>query len=53
MGRHDKPLSEQKPTRREIRQALADARDTPIGNLGISTDDAIEAVRKGQQEDGK
>lgn len=45
MGRSDKP------SRREIKAALADARDTPVGNLGISTDDALDAIQRGKQSE--
>lgn len=49
MGRRDKPLSEQRPSRREIRQALADAATTPVGTVGISTADAVAAVLRGKE----
>jgi hypothetical protein len=49
MGRKDKPAEQQKPSRAEVKKALKDARDTPIGNLGISTDDALEAIRRGKE----
>lgn len=45
---NDKP----KPTRAEakaiVKKAIADAKDTPSGNLGISTDDAIDAIKRGK-----
>ena len=37
-----------KATAVEIRRGLKEDRDTPTGNLGISTDQALEAIRKGQ-----
>ena len=40
-----------KPTRAEakaiVQKAIADAKDTPTGNLGISTDDALERGKDG------
>lgn len=53
MGRKDKPLGEQKPSRAEIKKALADAADTPIGNLGISVEDAMAAIERGKRDNDK
>lgn len=50
MGRRDKPLSEQRPSRREIRQALDDAALSPAGNLGISVADASAAIQRGREQ---
>lgn len=50
MGRKDTPPPQKtrKADKIAVRSALKDAKDTPSGALGISTDDAAEAIQRGK-----
>lgn len=47
MGKPEKKLTRAE-AKKVVDKAIADAKDTPIGNLGISTDDAVDAIKRGK-----
>lgn len=49
MGKPKPETVGRKDAKATIAKQLKRAKDTPVGNLGISTDDALEAIRKGQE----